>query len=226
MIETPSAAAVAAAPDLDELLAGYVPADRCVSGVITEAGSDVALVRLEDGRTGRLPVSEFFPNRRFEVGQRYFLAACDDSPRPLLSASRPELLELLLSGVVPELRDGRVRVMKVARQVGIRSKVAVAPTTEDVDAVGAMIGRAACRLRAVSAMLHGERIDVVAFHEDRSQFVVNALAVSPVGVLLAEDGVVHVRVPEHQYQSALGGGGLNVSLAARLVGTRVAVELA
>jgi N utilization substance protein A len=211
----------------DELLAalsGSTPAVTVVSGVISEAGPDVALVRLRDGRTGRLPVTEFHPNRRWETGRTYFLAACDDSSRPLLSATRPELVGLVLAGLVPELRDGRVRILRTARQVGIRSKVAVAPTVEGVDAVGALIGRAACRLKAASAMLTGERIDVVSFNPDRARFVVNALAVKPLSCTVTDTGAVEVAVPQHQLASALGGGGLNVSLAARLTGARILVH--
>jgi len=224
-VDTPVPAPVEASTELD-LFPETARAVKAVSGTIAVAGPDVALVTLSDGRTGRLPVSEFFPNRRFEVGQHYFLAVCEAGPRPLVSVTRPELLELLLTGVVPELRDGRVRIMRVARQVGIRSKVAVAPTEPDVDAVGAMIGRAACRLKTVSAMLLGERIDIVAYHDDTARFVVNALAVSPTSVTVDEAGAVHVAVPAHQYQAAVGGGALNVNLAARLARARVAVTLA
>lgn len=213
--------------DADALLASlsdYTPAVAAVTGTVIDAGRDVAVVRLTDGRTGHLPVSEFYPNRSWEVGRSYTLAACDDTARPLLSASRPELLEMLLSGVVPELRDGRVRVLRTARQVGIRSKIAVAATEDGVDAVGALLGRNAGRLKLVSSHLLGERIDVVAWHPDRQKFVLNALAVKPVSITADETGKLLITVPAHQLQAALGGGGLNVALTSRLTGTRVTVS--
>lgn len=197
-----------------------------VTGVLAEPGPDVSLLRLLDGRTARLPASEFYPNRTLEEGRRYVLAVLEEGPRPLVSAAAPELPELILCGLVPELRSGQVRVMSAARQVGIRSKLAVAATQEGIDPVGAVLGRAASRVRAASALLLGERLDVVSYHPDLETFVVNSLAVRPVSIVRDSEGSMVVKVPAHQVQAALGGGNLNVALTARLTGCRVRVEAA
>jgi N utilization substance protein A len=140
----------------------------------------------------------------------------------VLSAAAPELIAMLLDGLSPEVRDGRVRVMAVARQVGVRSKVAVAATVAGVDPVGACLGRAANRVKALTAMLLGERVDIVAYHPDPVRFLANALAVVPESVETTAEGF-QVRVPRHQLTAAKGGGNLNVVLASRLLGTRIEV---
>ena len=196
---------------------------RVVTATVRECSPDVALVEF-GSESGRLPVTEFYPNRSWALGSSYHLAAgaAGDSPVSL-SASCDELVGMLLDGVSPEVRDGRVRVMAVARHVGIRTKVAVAATSSGVDPVGACLGRGANRVKAVSAMLLGERLDVVAYHDDPDRFLQNALAVVPVRIEHREDGSVDVSVPRHQLAAARGGGNLNVVLASRLVGRRIQV---
>ena len=114
--------------------------------------------------------------------------------------------------------------MNVVRHVGVRSKIAVAATIADVDPVGACLGRAANRIKTLTTMLLGERVDVVSYHPDPERFLLNALAVSPLSVAVDDDGVVTVVVPKHQLAAARGGGNLNVVLASRLCGRRVQVH--
>lgn len=196
---------------------------RVVTVTVKECSPDVALVVFGE-ESARVPVTEFYPNRQWSVGGVYHFAATAPGVSPVqLSASADELVPLLLEGVSPEVRDGRVRVMAVARQVGIRSKVAVAATEPGVDPVGACLGRGANRIKALSSMLLGERLDVVSFHSDPERFLQNALAVAPERVETGEDGVTTVAVPRHQLAAARGGGNLNVVLASRLVGRRIQV---
>lgn len=195
---------------------------RLVTATVREASSDVAVCELPDGTSARLPVTAFYPNRSWSVGGTYHLAVSDGAGSPVLSAAAPELISMLLDGLSPEVRDGRVRVMAVARQVGVRSKVAVAATVPGVDPVGACLGRAANRIKALSAMLLGERVDVVAYHPDPVRFLANALAVVPESVETTDEGF-QVHVPRHQLTAAKGGGNLNVVLASRLLGTRIEV---
>jgi len=196
---------------------------RVVTAIVKECSPDVALVEF-GGESARLPVTGFYPNRPWAVGGSYHLAATAAGGSPVdVSASCDELVGMLLEGVSPEVRDGRVRVMAVARHVGIRTKVAVAATEAGVDPVGACLGRGANRVKAVSAMLLGERVDVVAYHDDLDRFLQNALAVAAGRVEHVEDGTVNVFVPRHQLAAARGGGNLNVVLASRLVGKRIQV---
>lgn len=196
---------------------------RVVTATVREATPDVAVLAFGD-ESARLPVTEFFPNRVWSLGGVYHLAATAPGTSPVqVSVNADELVPFLLDGVSPEVRDGRVRVMAVARQVGIRSKVAVAATEEGVDPVGACLGRGANRVKTISAMLLGERLDVVAYHSDPDRFLQNALAVAADRIEHLEDGTVNVFVPRHQLAAARGGGNLNVVLASRLVGKRIQV---
>jgi N utilization substance protein A len=219
MTDTPSSTAPASSFDL---LARPV-FTRVVTATVRECSADVALVGFGE-ESARLPITEFYPNRPWTLGASYHLAATAQGVSPLyVSASCDDFVQLLLEGVSPEVRDGRVRVMAVARHVGIRSKVAVAATEAGVDPVGACLGRGANRVKAVSSMLHGERLDVVSFHPDPEVFLRNALAVSPERMEQSADGTVIVAVPRHQLAAAKGGGNLNVVLASRLVGRRIQV---
>lgn len=198
---------------------------RLATAVITSVSADAATVRLTDGRSALLPRTEFPKGRTWGVGQRLTVELLGDGTRPLVSAVRPTMVPLVLAGYVPELRDGTVRVMAVAREAGSRTKVAVAPTREGVDAVGAVLGRASNRLKAVAAELGGERIDVVAWHHDPVVFAKNALG--PVGVAeakLTDTGDVVISVPAHTADAAVGGGALNVRLVAALLDRRVSVR--
>jgi len=211
-----------------DLLTSPAPT-RVVDARVVEASTDVAIC-VVDGVRVPLPVTAFYPNRVWEVGACYLLAASDGAP-PAVSATADELIALLLDGLVPEVRDGRVRVMRVARHVGVRSKVAVAATEPGLDPIGAVLGRGANRVKALSALLLGERVDVVSYHQDPERFLLNALAVAPLkveresapteGGTPAETTVV--TVPRHQLEAARGGGNLNVVLASRLCSRRIRV---
>jgi len=190
---------------------------------LTRTSEDVARAVLPDGRKARMPVTEFYPNRTWDETTSYHCAVIEDKPL-LLSTNRPELIPLLLEGLSPEIRNGTVRVVNTARRVGIRSKIAVATTSPDVDPVGVTLGRSAFRVRQLSNMLLGERIDVVAYHQDPVQFVLNALAVRPISAKQTSDETVEVVVPSYQLEAAKGGGNLNISLASRLTGYHIALS--
>ena len=210
--------------DLFDLLVDPPREDiRAVTATIDSATRDVALLTCSDGTPGIMPITEFYPNRRWQVGSRYFALALDTGTRPTLSTRRPELLELLLAGLVPELRTGQVRVMSVVRQVGIRSKVAVASTMEGLDPVGACLGRGANRIQSLSRMLLGERVDIVAWHQDQETFVRNAIGTRVMEYDFSS-GAAKVTVPHHQFQAAVGGGGLNAALVSRLTGVKLTVS--
>lgn len=208
---------------LDSTLAADTPL-RVVTATVTSATDDVALLALADGTEGIMPVSEFYPDRRWAVGDTYRLLRMGDGPRPMLSAVRPELLIYLFEGIVPELRSGAVRIMEVSRAPGVRAKVAVAGTADDgLDPVASLIGRKANRVRSVAADLEGERIDIVAWHPDPQVFLANALAPAEVSRVEVDGRDATAFVPPHQMSAAVGGGGLNSVLAGQLVGLMVTV---
>jgi N utilization substance protein A len=194
-----------------------------VTATITAATPDVAVAEIAPNRNGSLPVTEFYPNRSWEVGGRYHLLNLNNGARPTLSASRPELIGMLLDGLAPEIRAGQVRIMSIVRQVGIRSKIAVAATNSGIDPIAACVGPSAGRIRRLSEMLLGERVDVVAWNEDPQIFIRNAVGTT-VRTLEIDGLRASVVVPAHQYQAAVGGGGLNAALASRLTGYLLSVN--
>lgn len=202
---------------------------RVVTGTVRANNPDAAMIDFvgEDGRkaTGVLPVTEALRARGWEVGSVHTLLQCDAGPRPLLSAVRPGLVEAVLGGICPEVRDGRVRVMGVARRPGARTKIAVAPTTEGVDAVAACVGRRANRVEAIKAALGGEQVDIVAWHDDPRVYLANAMQPARIEKVAIdpESRSAMVHAPAHQMAAAVGGGGLNSLLAGRLIGVTVRV---
>lgn len=170
------------------------------------------------------PKTEFFPDRQWQVGESYHMVEISGGSRPMLSVVRPDLVIALLAGVSPEVRSGAVRVMDIVRLPGVRAKVAVATTEAGLDPVAACIGRKANRIRAVADALMGERVDIVAWHDDSVQYLKNALAPAQVTAVKLDGRAAVAYAPRHQMASAVGRGGLNSSLAGRLVGLKVTIE--
>ena len=200
---------------------------RVVRAKVTQASQDVALLSVlaTPSYEAVMPVTEFYPGRSFVKDEVLVLEQLSAPPRPLLSAIRPELVALLIDGVVPEVRAGLVRIMGVARAAGERTKLAVAPTESGVDPVAACVGRGANRIRSISEQLGGERVDVISWHPDTETYLRNALAPAGVGRIVIDAAAAKAIAvaPAHQMSAAVGGGGLNAALAGQLVGLRVVV---
>jgi N utilization substance protein A len=128
---------------------------------------------------------------------------------------------------VPEIADGSVEIVAVAREAGHRSKIAVRTSVAGLNAKGACIGPMGQRVRNVVAELHGEKIDIIDWAEDPAQFVANALSPSHVVSSEVVDPVtqsVRVVVPDFQLSLAIGREGQNARLAARLTGWRIDIH--
>lgn len=188
---------------------------------VTEIGEAFAAGKLYGNRPAVTATSEL--PRRATVGSRFCVLEVSPGDPTVVSAAGADLVASLFYGVTPELRSGTVRVMAVARRAGQRSKIAVASTEPGVDAVAALIGRGANRVRYVGTLLGGERVEVIAYHDDMLTFASNALAPANVArVDVAGDGLrAHVRID--QRSAAVGGAGLNTALAAELVGRPIDV---
>ena len=147
-------------------------------------------------------------------------------PQILLSRTHPGLLKRLFELEVPEIRDGIVEIRGIAREAGSRAKVAVKANLPEVDALGACVGPRGTRVQAIVQELRGERIDVIEWSDDPSEFVASAL--SPARVLRVdikdEEKVARVIVPEHQLSLAIGRDGQNARLAAKLTGWKVDIK--
>jgi N utilization substance protein A len=197
----------------------------------------VAVQRIESGRhviveLGRaeavLPMSEQSPYDRYRVGQRYkvLLKSIDQSvrgPEIIVSRADKALVRRLFEMEVPEIYNGAVEIVGIAREAGSRSKVAVFARQEGVDAVGSCVGLRGIRIQNIVNELHGEKIDVVEWSRDPTRFIKNSL--SPALVMKVqvdqEEGAAMAVVPERQLSLAIGKEGQNARLAAKLTGLKI-----
>jgi transcription termination/antitermination protein NusA len=151
-----------------------------------------------------------------------------NEPSIVVSRTHPGLIRRLFEIEVPEVYDGIVEIKSVAREPGMRSKVAVSSREPGLDPVGACVGPKGSRVRMIVSELRGERIDVVPWSEEPSQYV--AMALSPAKVdraLIDEDThTATVIVPDDQLSLAIGKEGQNARLAAKLTGWRIDIKSA
>ena len=151
----------------------------------------------------------------------------------MVSVSRRHkmLVRKLFALEVPEIANGQVEIMQVAREAGHRTKIAVRATVPGLNAKGACIGPLGARVRAVSAELNEEKIDIVDYDEDINKFVASALSPAKISATFTipskdPDGRVHVRalVPDYQLSLAIGKEGQNAKLAADLTGAKIDIQ--
>jgi N utilization substance protein A len=181
--------------------------------------------------TGILPAEEQIPGEYWARGQRLraYLYSVEDTPRGInlrLSRTHPKFIEKLFAQEAPEIENGIVEIKSVAREAGARSKIAVHSNDEHIDAVGSCVGQKGTRVNTITGELSGEKIDIIPWSEDPKQFVSNAL--SPAKVISIEiDEKEHkatVEVANDQLSLAIGKGGQNVRLAAKLTGWRIDIK--
>lgn len=180
---------------------------------------------------GFLSYDEQIPGERFKQGERIraYLYKVEESPRGVflkLSRSHPKFLEQLFFAEVPELSQGIVEVKAIAREAGARSKIAVYSNDDHIDPVGAMVGQRGVRVSTIMSELGGEKIDIIEWSSDPVEFIEEAL--SPASVLdvdLNEElKIAKVSVSEDQQSLAIGKGGQNARLAAKLTGWKIDVQ--
>lgn len=183
--------------------------------------------------TGLLSREEQIHGERFRQGERVraLLLHVDESPRGVflkLTRSHPDFLKKLFESETPELTTGAVEIKAIAREAGSRTKIAVQAHEDGIDPVGAMVGQRGVRVSTVMSELGGEKIDIIEWSAEPDQFIEDAL--SPAKVLHVtineENHVATVEVSEDQQSLAIGKGGQNVRLAAKLTGWRIDVTSA
>lgn len=181
--------------------------------------------------TGILPTEEQIPGEFFQRGQRIraYLYSVEDTQRGInlrLSRTHPKFIEKLFSIEAPEIENGTVEIKSIAREAGARSKIAVFSNDEHIDPVGSCVGQKGTRVNTITQELLGEKIDIIPWSEDPKQFVANSL--SPAKVLSIEiDEKEHkavIEVTDDQLSLAIGKGGQNVRLAAKLTGWRIDIK--
>jgi N utilization substance protein A len=179
-----------------------------------------------------LPTAEQVPGEEYTHGTRLKCLVVGVSrgmrgPQVTVSRTHPNLVRKIFALEVPEIADGSVEIVGVAREAGHRSKIAVRSTVAGLNAKGACIGPMGQRVRNVVSELHGEKIDIIDWSDDPAVLVGNAL--SPANVISAEVTDVETRsvrvvVPDYQLSLAIGREGQNARLAARLTGWRIDIH--
>ncbi|MFB6264534.1 MAG: transcription termination factor NusA [Bradymonadaceae bacterium] len=172
-----------------------------------------------------LPNEEQTPRENYRPGDRLQamikeVKRSSRDPQVVLTRADPQMLIKLFEQEVPEIYEGIVRIVAVAREPGVRSKVAVYSKDSDVDPVGACVGMRGSRVQSVVQELRGEKIDIVPYEEDAARFVCNAISPAEVSKVLIDETnmTMELIVPDDQLSLAIGKGGQNVRLAAQLTG--------
>lgn len=196
-----------------------------ITGTVRRYERDGALIVDLDRADAILPKREQTPRETYRPGDKIqayvknVQRASKDS-QITLSRTAPELVIKLFEQVAPEIDEGIVQILRVARQPGMRTKVAVYSSQNDIDPVGACVGMRGQRVQEVVKELNNEKIDIVPFNEEPARFVCNAILPAEVSKVLIDEqkSSMDLIVPDDQLSLAIGRGGQNVRLAAQLTG--------
>ena len=200
-----------------------------INGIVQRFDRGSIIVNL--GRTeAELPPKEQVPKESYKQGDRiraYILEVKQFSrgPQIILSRTHPNFVSVLFENEVPEISEGIVQIMQVAREPGARTKIAVASKDFDVDPVGACVGMKGRRVQAVVQELRGEKIDIVTWDPDAAKFICNALAPAEIIRVVVDEAnrSMEVVVPDDQLSLAIGKRGQNVRLASKVTGWKLDV---
>ena len=189
-------------------------------------------VFLDIGRiTAILPREEQIPNEFYRRGERIraYLYAVEETPRGVslkVSRTHPKLVQALFAQEAPEIASGTVEIKSIAREAGSRTKIAVFSSDEHVDPVGSCVGQRGIRVTTVMSELGNEKIDIIEWSADPAKFI--AAALSPAKALSVNvneaEHTATIEVADDQLSLAIGKGGQNVRLAAKLTGWRIDIK--
>ncbi|MFB2598007.1 transcription termination factor NusA [Herbiconiux sp. P17] len=203
-----------------------------IAGVIQQ-GPNPRMVHVDLGTIEAiLPPEEQVPGENYAHGSRirvYVTSVAKGPKGPSITVSRthPSLVRKLFALEVPEIASGVVEIVSLAREAGHRTKIAVRATEPGVNAKGACIGELGQRVRAVTAELGNEKIDIVDYSDDLPTFVANALSPAKVSSAFVIDEslkAVRALVPDYQLSLAIGKEGQNARLAAKLTGAKIDIQ--
>lgn len=203
-----------------------------LNGVVQRADSRAVIIELGKAEAV-MPAREQVPSERYRTNQRIKVLLTEVNshsrgPQLIVSRSDARMIRRLFEQEVPEIQSGAVEIMEIAREPGLRSKVAVAARQEKVDPVGSCVGVRGVRIQNIVNELYGEKIDVIEWSPDTASFISNALSpAKPTNVSLGEDGdqrVATVIVPTDQMSLAIGKEGQNARLAFKLTGWRIDIK--
>jgi N utilization substance protein A len=181
--------------------------------------------------TAILPYEEQIPGERFRQGERIraYLYNVEESPRGIflrVSRSHPKFLAQLFAQEAPEIATGTVEIKAIAREAGSRSKIAVMSHDNHIDPVGSLVGQRGVRVSTVMSELGGEKIDIIEWSPDFKRFIEDALSPAKVQSVVTDENEKKavVEVGEDQQSLAIGKGGQNVRLAAKLTGWKIDIR--
>lgn len=204
--------------------------DEILTGTIERVDQRAVYVNL--GRAeAAMPNREQIPNEIFELDQRVkvYVENVDKTTRGaqiIVSRAHPDFLRRLFEQEVPEIYDGIVEIMSIAREAGDRSKIAVRSRDEQIDPVGTCVGQGGTRVQRIVAELNGENMDIIEYSDDPEVYIKNAI--NPADVLKVDfDEEAHsciVVVPDEQLSLAIGKRGQNARLAARLTSYKIDIK--
>ena len=205
-----------------DVVLGQVQADRESQTVRVDIGGFEAI----------MPLAEQVPGEQYTHGKRLRVLVVTvrremRGTQVVVSRTHPNLVKKLFALEVPEIEQGIVEIMAIAREAGHRSKIAVTSNDSDVSAKGACIGPMGARVRNVMHELNEEKIDIIDYSTDPAQFIANALSPAKVTSVEVVDQVAkaaRVVVPDYQLSLAIGREGQNARLAARLTGWRIDIR--
>ena len=222
-----------------------------ITGTVLQTTPDFTIIKIREGVEAELPHFDLrrYPDERNErpAGERYMhnqriraiiidvrdpnsnqppIRGERQRPSIVVSRTHPDLIRRLFELEVPEVYDGVVEVRSIAREPGVRSKVAVSSYDDRLDPVGACVGPKGSRVRTVVSELRGERVDVVLWSDDPAKCVANALSPARVSRVIVdpENNYATVIVPDDQLSLAIGKEGQNARLAARLTGMHIDIK--
>jgi N utilization substance protein A len=191
------------------------------------------IVRIDLGRAqGIMPRSEQIQGERYYTGQRLKVYLKDvergfRGPQLVVSRGNTQFVEWLFRAEVPEMESGAVEIKGISREAGVRSKIAVASNVPGVDPVGTFVGGHGTRVNAVMSEIgEQEKIDIIVYAEDTTEYIINALSPTNVTRVVLDEAnkKAKVLVPEDQLSIAIGKSGQNVRLASKLTGYELDIE--
>ncbi|CAK1227391.1 Transcription antitermination factor NusA [Fructobacillus fructosus] len=203
-----------------------------ITGEVERQDSRFLYVMLPGKQEAVMTPGDQMPTEHYRMRDRIkvLVSKVDDSlkgPQIFVSRTAPGLVKRLFEQEVPEVYDGTVEIVSVAREAGDRSKIAVYTHDADLDPVGALVGQRGARVQAVVTELGGEHMDIVEWVEDEAQYIANALNPAEVTDVIFDpenDQAVTVIVPDDQLSLAIGKKGQNARLAARLTGVKIDIK--
>lgn len=206
--------------------------DEIITGEVERQDNRFLYVMLPGKQEAVMTQGDQMPNETYRMRDRIkvLVNKVDNSlkgPQIFVSRTAPDLVKRLFEQEVPEVYDGTVEIVSIAREAGDRSKIAVYTHDADLDPVGALVGQRGARVQAVVTELGGEHMDIVEWVEDEAQYIANALNPAEVTDVIFDannEQSVTVIVPDDQLSLAIGKKGQNARLAARLTGFKIDIK--